>query len=202
MSVVVRPMSPADFAGVVALQRFCFPEPFPVEFLWTKQHLASHVEKFAAGQFVAELEGEIIGSASSARIAESTWNAHLNWEQTLGGFTFDGHDPVGNTLYGADISVHPSYRGRGVGRKLYEARFQLVRELHMARFGTACRLPDCKASGLAPELFAQLVQSTQMVDRTLTPLLRYGLQLVSVIPNYMEDEESLNSAALLEWVPR
>ena len=94
MSVVVRPMSPSDFGSVVALQRLCFPEPFPLEFLWTVQHLAAHVEKFARGQFVAEFEGEIVGSASSARISETTWNAHLNWEQTLGGFGFDGYQAV------------------------------------------------------------------------------------------------------------
>ncbi len=49
--------------------------------------------------------------------------------------------------------------------------------------------------------YARVVVEGKATDRTLTPLLRYGLGFVEVIENYMDDEESGNAAALLEWRP-
>jgi hypothetical protein len=51
-----------------------------------------------------------------------------------------------------------------------------------------------------PEYAFAVVQGT-VTDQTLTPLLRYGLALVDVIEEYMEDMESGHAAALLEWRP-
>jgi len=194
-------MQPADIPGAVALQRACFPPPFPEEFLWTSDHLAKHLEIFPEGQFVAEIHRQIVASASATRISEERFQAHESWDATVGGPFLNTFDPTGTTLYGLDISVHPDHRGMGVGRKLYEARFELVRTLPLERYATACRVPDFHnyAGGLADYL--NEVATGQRTDRTLTPLLRYGLTLVSSIENYMDDEESRNCAALLEWQP-
>ncbi|MBL8059891.1 MAG: GNAT family N-acetyltransferase [Chthonomonas sp.] len=197
--IQVRPMVADDIPGVVALQRLCFPPPFRVDQLWTVEHLTSHLGIFAPGQFVAIDEGTILGSASAALVCEQVWNEHRSWEGTLVSFYLEGHDPTGTTLYGADISVHPLSRGKGVGRALYHARFNLVQKLGIARFGTGCRLPGLKASGLDPEVYISQVQANDRTDLTLTPLLRYGLTLHGVIENYMNDEESLNCAALLSY---
>jgi GNAT superfamily N-acetyltransferase len=125
----------------------------------------------------------------------------LPWEDATGGWELAGHDPLGDTLYGADISVHPDWRGKGVGRALYEARFDLVRRTSLARFGTACRLPGLRASGMSAGRYCADVAGGLLVDRTLTPLLRYGLEYLGVIEGYMEDPESLDAAAVLEWRP-
>lgn len=200
----VRPARSGDVPGMVALQRACFPAPFPAEFLWRVEHLERHLEIFPAGQFVA-VEGErVVGSASNSRISEADWQAHLPWDSTVGGPFLQSFNPAGSTLYGLDISVHPEYRGRGVGRALYEARFNLVRELRLLRFGTACRLPGYlnwskTRTEASVETYVQEVVAGREADRTLTPLLRYGLEFIEVLHGYMEDPESADSAALLEW---
>jgi GNAT superfamily N-acetyltransferase len=109
----------------------------------------------------------------------------------------------GSTLYGLDITVHPDYRRQGIGRAFYDQRFDVVRRgAKLVRFGTGCRLPDFRSSGLAcPADYAERVAGGMLTDRTLTPLLRYGLTYVGVIDNYMVDEESGDAAALLEWIP-
>lgn len=194
-----------DIPGSVALQRACFPEPFPAELLWTAEHLNRHLELFPEGQFVASEEGQIVGSASALIISEASWHAHLDWETTTGGHLFAAHDPNGTTLYAADISVHPDFRGRGIGRALYRARFAFVRERGLKRLGTACRIPDFRAwhaqSGGTLVEYIDAVSRGDAADRTLTPLLKYGLRALGAVPNYMEDEESAHAAALLEWTP-
>lgn len=205
MEATVRRMTQADIVGAVALQRACFPAPFPEELLWSASHLAEHLRVFPEGQFVVDSEDRIVASASNAIVDENVWQAHLPWAETLGGPELSRHDPRGTTLYGVDVSVHPAFRRRGLARALYEARFALVRSAGLARYGTACRIPDFRAWSLAhkPDLDGYLgaVASGDTEDRTLTPLLRLGLALVGGIRGYMDDEESLDCAALLEWMP-
>jgi GNAT superfamily N-acetyltransferase len=201
----VRPMAPEDIKGAVALQRACFPPPFPEELLWSKEHLERHTEVFPIGQFVALAQPNlVIGSASSCLVSEDTWHAHKSWSETVGGPFIERHDPHGTTLYGLDISVHPEWRRYGVGRALYEARFNLVNVLNLRRYGTGCRLPGyTKWAALNEnqpvEVYCDQVASGKLTDRTLTPLLKFGLKFVGVVHDYMEDEESRNAAALLEW---
>lgn len=206
MSIVFVPMSEQHLDGVVALQRACFPAPFPEDLLWSKEHLARHLQLFAAGQFVAVEGPKVVASASSTRISEQNWEAHQNWDKTVGGPFLETIDPDGNTLYGLDISVHPEYRGRGLGRDLYNLRFAYVKEQGLIRYGTACRLPDYQTYqnlyiGSTVEEYADNVVRGNTQDRTLTPLLRYGLTFRGVIHEYMDDYESDNTAALLEWRP-
>ena len=206
MTFRVAQMSRDHISGVVALQRACFPSPFPEELLWQSQHIAHHLQLFPAGQFVALAEGMVVASASSTRISEENWNSHLNWQETVGGPFLKTLDPLGSTLYGLDISVHPDFRGKGVGRRLYHHRFDLVRGLNLKRFGTACRIPGftefrrSQREATADD-YAKLVAEGLLVDRTMTPLLKYGLSFLAVIHHYMEDQESGDAAALLSWVP-
>jgi GNAT superfamily N-acetyltransferase len=202
--VQVRQATEGDIEAIVALQADCFPPPFPAELLFTRAQVGRQMERFAAGQFVAVLGPRVVASASSLVIDEATWQRHGTWVETTGGFYFDNHDPSGTTLYGADISVHPDFRGQGVGRALYEARFDLVRRLKLRRFGTACRLPDWRSwsldnHGASQEQYVEDVAAGLATDRTLTPLLRYGLTVVGVAHGHMEDDESGNAAAILEW---
>ncbi|MBS1714821.1 MAG: GNAT family N-acetyltransferase [Armatimonadetes bacterium] len=202
----VRTLETGDVGGVVGLQRSCFPHPFPASLLWTAEDIGRHLEVFPEGQFVALEDGRVVGSASSLIVLEEAWQRHGDWESTTGGRLFTAHDPAGSTLFGADISVHPDFRARGIGRALYEARFDLVRRLGLTRFGTACRLPDWREWSVANKnsdkvLYARAVAKGRTKDRTMTPLLRYGLSFVKVVEGHMDDEESGDAAAVLEWRP-
>jgi GNAT superfamily N-acetyltransferase len=190
--------------GAVALQRACFPAPFPEELLWNSRHLAKHLSLFPEGQFVALDDDRVVASASATRISEENWQAHSSWEETVGGPFLESFDETGSTLYGLDISVHPVFRGKGLGRMLYQERFKLVKYLDLTRYGTACRLPDYRTyesnhQGVTVDEYAEHVVQGSAKDRTLSPLLRYGLTFLGVIHKYMEDWESDDAAALLEW---
>jgi GNAT superfamily N-acetyltransferase len=187
---------------VVALQALAFPPPFPSYQHWKARHLRSHITTFPEGQLMAVCGDQVIGSCSNCLIEEEVWTAHLDWMRTVGGPMLENHSPNGSTLYGLDITVHPDFRKIGVGRAFYEARFEFIRRKGLKRYGTACRLPDFKKSRVdSVEQYVRSVISGNVNDRTLTPLMRYGLTYLEVLPDYMDDPESGDSAALLEWKP-
>lgn len=199
----IRTASSQDVPGIVALQRACFPPPFPEELLWKPNHIESHLTLFPQGQFVAESpQGEIIASCTNMLVSDETWQAHLPWEETTGGLALPKHAPQSQTLYGIDISVHPDHRRQGIAKALYQARFALVQTLGLSRYGTVCRIPGFQSSPYQdPAEYVQAVNSQTMTDPTLSPLLKMGLTLTGVIKNYMEDEESADTGAVLEWRP-
>jgi GNAT superfamily N-acetyltransferase len=205
-SIWIREMRFEDVPAVVALQKLAFPPPFSEELHWDPEHLVRHIELFPEGQLVADCDGEVVGSCSNTIVSEHAWRAHGSWYETVGGPDLHGFAPLGTTLYGLDISVHPEHRRAGIGRRFYQSRFELVRRRGLARYGTGCRLPDFRSYQKEhPEVdareYARRVVAGEASDRTLTPLLRYGLDFVGVKEKYMEDDESGDAAALLEWRP-
>ena len=195
-------MALADVSAVVELQSLSFPPPFDPDMLWSAEHLERHLAVFPEGQWVAEWDRRLAGSCSNTRITSEVWLSSKTWDETTGGPFLETFDADGSTLYGLDISVHPEYRRLGIGRKFYEQRFQYVRDDGMDRYGTGCRLPDFLASGMThTDEYVTAVAQGLRTDKTLTPLLRYGLRIIMTKENYMEDAESRNAAAILEWNP-
>lgn len=187
---------------VVALQSLAFPPPFSEELHWKEEHLATHIDVFPEGQWIALSAGSVVGSCSNCILTESDWSANRDWYQTVGGPNIKNHHPLGTTLFGLDITVHPQHRKIGIGRAFYENRFQFARNNGLRRFGTGCRVPDFLNSGHSTvEAYVKEVVAGIRMDRTLTPLLRYGLRFIAVRHNYMDDPESGDSAAILEWEP-
>jgi hypothetical protein len=69
-------------------------------------------EAFPDGQILAEVDDRVVGYATSLIVQlseESFWYAY---SEITGVGTFTTHNPSGDTLYGADIAVHPDYWGR------------------------------------------------------------------------------------------
>lgn len=191
--------------GVAALQPLAFPPPFPSYMHWDPEDLAYHIAIFPEGQFVALHEGEVVGSCSNTRTTVHHWEARSSWMETVGGPRLENFDPSGQILYGLDISVHPAFRRLGIARAFYAARFDWVRANGALAYGTICRIPDYADWELTnhgtPEEFADAVVAGEATDRTLTPLLRFDLQYKGVFRDYMEDSESHNAGAILEWRP-
>lgn len=206
MTIVrIMPMQPDHLAGAVALQRLCFPPPFPESYLWGEEDLEQHLARFPEGQFIALAGDLVVGSSSNNRIPLARWDQRLNWYETNGGPWFEGYDENGDALYGADISVHPEFRRMGIGRELYASRFELVQTLGLKAYITGCRVPGLKQAiqeeGTTLEQYVREVSLGTRNDRVITPLLKMGLTLVGWHDDYMMDEESCNSGALLEWRP-
>lgn len=199
--IEIRPTSLETAAGAAALQRVCFPAPFPEELLFSGDDVAQHVSRFPQGQFVAIEGNHVVGSCTNMLSSREDWEAHPGWAEAIGGLAIRRHNPAGTVLYGVDISIHPDYRGQGLASRFYQLRFDLVKQLGLEFYGTVCRLPGASESGLTAAEFAEEVVAGKRFDSPLTPFLRIGLRYGGIIENYMDDEESLHAGAILTWGP-
>ncbi len=203
LEIQVRSYSLADWDALYRIQRECFPPPFPEEQIWSREQIETHLRIFPEGALCAELNGEVVGSCTSLIIQFDPAHPDHSWAEVTDNGSITTHDPSGDTLYGVDISVRPDFRGKGVARALYQARFDLVRRLGLTRFMAGGRMPGYHkhAAQLTPEAYANEVIAGRIIDPVITPQLKAGLKPVEVVHNYLIDEESGNNALLLEWRP-
>jgi len=200
-TALIRPYGPEDFATLVEIQRECFPPPFPEEALWTREQLRTHLELFPEGALTIEVEGRPCGSITGMLChydpagPDHAWGPLTDW-----GF-IRTHDPTGDTLYIVDISVRPSARTLGLGRQLMQAMYEVVVHLRLKRLLGGGRMPGYHkvADRMTAQAYLDAVVRGEMTDPVITFLLRCGRLPVRVVPDYLEDEESRNYAALMEW---
>lgn len=199
----VRPYTMADWDQVFRIQRECFPAPYPVEQLWSQEQIASHIRHFPAGALCVEVDGELVGSSTSLVIDFDPAHPDHSWAEVCGDGYISTHNPKGDSLYGIDMAVRPAWRGRGIARAMYQARYDLVRELGLKRFLAAGRMPGYNqyAERWSPEEYAERVIGGEVADPVLTPQLRAGLRPLNVIRGYIPDAESRDCALLMEWRP-
>lgn len=200
-SILIRPYTHADIPELIEIQRECFPPPYPQEQLWSPEQLESHIRMFPEGQLCAVVDGVIAGSCTNLIVDFHYDDPDHTWAEITDNGFIRTHNPGGNSLYGVDIAVRPAYRGRGIARRMYQSRFDLVRRLGLARFLAAGRMPGYHrhADRLSPEEYAERVATGALADPVITPQLRAGLRPVRVIRDYIPDVESRNCALLLEW---
>lgn len=88
---------------------------------------------FAQGQFVTECDKQIIGSVSSLIVKLDPEYKNHTWTEVCGGPEVKNRNPVGDSLYGTDMSTHPDYRRLGIATLLYDTRKDLCIWLNLRR---------------------------------------------------------------------
>lgn len=199
--VLIRNYTAEDFSAIRKIERECYPPPFPQADLWDDEQLAKHVEVFPEGAICAEFQGEIVGSVTTLIIDDRQGTAY-DWDyMTNEGRLIGRHQPLGNTLYVADMIVSPHHRLLGVGRLFMQAVYFLVIELGIERLLGAVRMPGYHqaAQEMSPEEYLEEVISGIRRDHVITFMLKCGRKPVRVLPNYCEDPLSCHYAVLMEW---
>jgi GNAT superfamily N-acetyltransferase len=137
--IIVRNTRPEDFPGIAQLSREVYSGAPP----WNEGLLSAHLHIFPDGQFVA-LEantGQVVSMAASLVILWDDYDMNMDWVSLTSGGSFTNHDPEhGRTLYGAEVMVKPTMQRRGIGKKLYQARRELVQRLGLLRIRAGARL--------------------------------------------------------------
>ncbi|MCA9792096.1 MAG: bifunctional GNAT family N-acetyltransferase/carbon-nitrogen hydrolase family protein [Candidatus Eremiobacteraeota bacterium] len=195
----VRRANDGDIPFIYACQAAAY-SGLPASALCDERLLRLQLETFPEGMLVAVRGDEVVGYATSLIVSLDEDSPWYSYQEITGGGTFTTHDPSGDTLYGADIAVHPGHRGKGVAGKLYEARKQLVRRLNLRRMVAGGRIPGYKsqAGRLSPEEYVAEVMAGRLSDSSLNAHLKAGYQVRGVHMGYLHDEQSLDYATFLE----
>lgn len=198
--VKYREMSTSDIPQILTLEAASFPG-IPPDRYWHVDMLRAHVEKFQEGQFVAELDGTIVGSATALRVPLTAALTPHSWKSISGGGFLTTHDPLGDALYGTEIMVHPDARRRGIARALYKTRKDLVRRLNLRAFVAGGRIPGYErfAETMTAVEYVKSVLDGDHGDRTLSAQLASGMSVAGVMNNYITDPKSRNHATILVW---
>jgi predicted amidohydrolase/GNAT superfamily N-acetyltransferase len=201
--VKVREASREDIPLLIELNRVSYPALANDNVVWGEAHLRSHLRVFPEGQLVAELNGRLVGAVASLVVDLGPDPLrHHTWAGITDSGYFTNHNPQADTLYGADVYVHPDHRGLGVGAALYEARRQLCRRLNKRRILAGGRLWNYNehAAQMSPQEYAHRVAAGELHDLVLSFQVREGFELRGVMPHYLRDPRSHNHASLIEWL--
>jgi len=194
----LRPIRVEDYNQLVDLQVKCFPGMKP----WTREQIQSQLETFPEGQLCVEYADRIVASSSSLIVDFNLYGEKHSWRDIADSGFIRNHNPEGDSLYGIEIMVEPSFRGMKLARRLYEARKKLAREKNLMRIVLGGRIPGYAkyADKMSAREYADKVIHKELVDPVLTTQLSNGFVLRRLLKAYMDsDKESLGYATLLEW---
>lgn len=191
-----------EYADALAeIQRLCFPALADNERL-KAEHYHYHLKLFPEGQFTAlSPDGHPVASSADFRTRFDFLNIEHRFRDAIADGWLSNHDPRGDWLYGADISVHPEWQGKGIGKLLYACRRDLIRKLklrgHIAG-GFLMGYGRYKES-MSVEAYVARVVRGELWDPALSVQLRNGFKVQGIIQNYMDDPTCNNKAALIVW---
>lgn len=202
MDLRVVQMEPKHYLQMERLQKICYPTLGEWE-LMNRDHFQRHHETFPEGQHVAvDLRtGDVVGMSSGLFVHFDLDHPQHTFQDITQKLTFAGHDPTGEYYYGADISVHPEYRRKGLGSMLYNARKNVAVQRNKRGVIAGGLLPGYgRYKGqMDVRTYVDKVIQGEMVDPTLTFQLRNGFQVRGLLSQYLADSASDNWATLLYW---
>ena len=196
----IETIEPRHATALEQLQRACFPTLADSE-LMNARHFRNHCRLFPEGNFVALADERVIGLGSGFLTDFDFDDAQHNFQEIIDGGWYSRHDPAGAWYYGGDISVHPDYRRRGVGSRLYAARKGIVQRLNRRGIVAGGLIPGFAAhkQAMTPQDYVDKVVQGQLRDNTLSFQLGRGFVVRGLLRDYIVDEASDNWATLIVW---
>ncbi|HUO46253.1 MAG TPA: GNAT family N-acetyltransferase, partial [Acidimicrobiia bacterium] len=156
-------------AQCATLELLAFPHADPGDLL-SQEDIKVYARTFPQGFFVV-LDGfRVVGQGAGIFLNFDFEHPQHTIADITGAHQCSNHDPAGDWYYGTDMVVHPEYRRRGIGKRLYEVRKDLVRRYNKKGIIAGGHMPgyaDHK-SELSPEEYVDRVSSGELYDPTLT----------------------------------
>jgi len=169
---------------------------------WREPTIRRLMTLFPEGQIAVTVNDKVVGCALSIIVDYEKYGDNHTYEQITGYYTFNTHDPKGDTLYGIEVFVHPDFRGKRLARRLYDARKNLCERLNLQGIVAGGRIPNFEkfADQLTPREYIEKVRDKEIYDPTLTFQFSNDFLVKKILKNYLpNDEPSKGFATLLQW---
>lgn len=194
--ILTRALCPA----VEELLEICFPD-MPPEDQYDVEDLLEMADIFPEGTIVAQDGERVIGMGTGIFLTFDFYDLPPTENDLLYQDGRTTHDPDGRYYYGGDMAVHPDFRGRRIGRAIYDRRKALVRSANREGFAAAGVLPGYQPhkGKLTIHDYVDQVVAGKLYDPTLTMQLRNGFEVIRLIPEFFTFPRSDNWSALIYW---
>jgi GNAT superfamily N-acetyltransferase len=196
--LLIASATPEHAGELEELQRVVFPT-LADEQRFKAAHYLKHLELFPAGQFVG-LDGDrVVAATTTIRLHFDFMHKSHTFADIIQGGWLTSHEPDGDWLYGADIGVHPAYRGRGLAQALYAARQELVWALGLKGQVTAGMLSGYGAvkHQMSAEAYYEGLVAGRINDPTLSMQQRIGFEFRGLLKDYLNDPICDNYSVLI-----
>jgi len=200
-SITIRNARPEEAERLATIEAQCWPADTAAN----AEQFASRLRIHPEGQWVAELDGRVVGVSVSQRITEAFLLREPVREDRLtdSGSFARSHDPDGDIYQLITVSVAPEGRGFRLGRRLVDRQLASARGLPSVRrivgFTRPAgfhRHPDMTIE----DYIALRDDGGRWVDAVLDFHLRAGARVVSVHPGYRPaDEAARGYGVLIEY---
>ena len=168
----------------------------------SERRYSAQLKAFPEGQICIEDKGKVVAAAFSVVVDYDKFGDLHTYDEITGNAYLTTHDPQGDVLYGVEVFVSRQYRNLRLGRRLYEARKELCRNLNLKSIMAGGRIPNYKdhASKMSPYEYIDQVKNKDIYDPILTFQLSNGFEVKRLLKAYLpEDKESRGYATLLQW---
>ena len=182
------------------LELTCFPHADPNELI-SAEDFRAYARVFPEGFFVCLDAERVVGQGGGIFLDFDFGNPQHTIVGITGEHQCGNHRPDGAWYYGTDIAVHPDYRKRGIGRRLYGLRKDLVRRCNKRGIIAGGAIPgfeEHKHRMSAAEYVAK-VAAGELYDATLSFQLQNGFEARGVLENYLRDDATDGWAVLIVW---
>lgn len=173
---------------------------------FTEDDILAHIERFPVGQFAAQRisgpnAGNCVGMAVTMRTARPPTTPILPWMEAIGDLQLGAHEPDGQWLYGVEMAVHPMYQRHGIGTGLYEARFDLVRQLNLRGWYAVGMLMGYthRAAVMDVAEYGEKVIAGEIRDPTVTMQMNRGFSPKRVVTDYVDEPDAGDAGVLIVW---
>ncbi|MFE3870314.1 GNAT family N-acetyltransferase [Flavobacterium sp. ZS1P70] len=195
---ILRTATPEYAKQEAELQKIVFPT-LSEEELMTEAQYIRHMEIFPEGQMVV-LDGDRVIAATTT-LLQNYHKGNHTFLEISDNLWLGTHDPKAEWLYGLDVSVHPDYQGKGIGREIYNARQEVARALGtkgQMTAGMPIGFDNVKDQMTIAEYCDKLIKA-EIIDPTVTAQTKCGFILVEPLFDYLDDPRSGNCSVLMYW---
>lgn len=198
--VLLRNATPDDVPAMAQVEAASWPAPLAAD----AEAIRKRIEVFPDGQWVAQFDGEVIGTCYAQRLSAEFFDRTLKQYDLLTdqGTFAASHDPAGSIFQLVGVGVARPISGMSLGRRMVDQQITLARRMPgIERIIGFTRPTGYHRQQDTPiDEYVHLEDRGHPIDRVLSFHLMFGAKIVSTHADFRPaDEEACGYGVLIEY---